>query len=59
MQVQYTHAVHTAAQLNDLIIKVVLAEPDINFTQDENLSPEYNKTGYQIHRAYNSQPFRR
>ena len=51
--------VFTAAQLNDLTIKVVIAEPDINNTQDDNLSPEYNKTDYQIQRVYNSQPFRR
>ena len=51
--------VYTAAQLNDLIIKIVIIEPDINFTADNNLAPEYNKTDYQIQRVYNKQPFRR
>ena len=51
--------VFTAAQLNDLTIKVVIAEPDESITNDNNLSPEYNKTDYQIQRVYNSQPFRR
>jgi hypothetical protein len=51
--------VYTAAQLNDLIIKIVIVEPDINFTADENLAPEYNKTDFQIQRVYNTQPFRR
>ena len=50
--------VFTAAQLNDLIIKVVIAEPDEALTQDENLAPDYNKTDYQIQRVYNKQPFR-
>ena len=31
----------TAAQMNDLIIKTVIAEPDINESQDINLRPEY------------------
>ena len=52
-------AVYTAKQLNDSIIKVVIAEPDLLSTADENLSPEYNKTDDQIQRVYNSQPFRR
>jgi hypothetical protein len=43
----------TAAQLNNLIIKVVIAEPDQNETQDEKLAPDYNKTDYQIQRVYN------
>ena len=51
--------VFTNAQLNDLIIKVVIAEPDINNTQDNNLAPEYNKTDYQIQRVYNKQPLRK
>ncbi len=51
--------VFTAAQLNDLIIKVVILEPDLNDTQDNNLAPDYNKTDYQIQRVYNMQPFRR
>ena len=51
--------VFTANQLNDLIIKVVIAEPDLSQTQDETLSPEYNKTDYQIQRVYNKQPLRR
>ena len=51
--------VYTAAQLNDLIIKVVIAEPDQTTTQDETLAPEYNKTDYQIQRVYNKQPLRR
>ena len=51
--------VYTAAQINDLIIKVVIAEPDISFTSDETLAPEYNKTDYQIQRVYNKQPLRR
>jgi hypothetical protein len=50
--------VYTTAQLNDLIIKVVIAEPDLNETQDENLAPDYNKPDYQIQRVYNKQPFR-
>ena len=45
--------VYTAAQLNDLIIKVVIAEPDLAQTQDNNLAPEYNKTDFQIQRIYN------
>ena len=51
--------VFTAAQLNDLIIKVVIAEPDLTQTQDEVLAPEYNKTDFQIQRVYNKQPFRK
>ena len=51
--------VYTAAQLNDLIIKVVIAEPDLSQTQDETLAPEYNKTDYQIQRVYNKQPLRK
>jgi len=51
--------VYTPTQLNDLIIKVVIAEPDQTTTQDENLAPEYNKTDYQIQRVYNKQPLRR
>ena len=51
--------VFTAAQLNDLIIKVVIAEPDVNETQDNNLAPEYNKTDYQIQRIYNKKPLMR
>ncbi len=42
------NTVYTAAQLNDLIIKVVIAEPDENFTQDNNLAPDYNKSDFQI-----------
>ena len=37
-------AVFTAAQLNDLIIKLVISEPYLNETQDNNLAPDYNKT---------------
>ena len=48
--------VYTAAQLNDLIIKVVIAEPDLAQTQDNNLAPEYNKKDYQIQRIYNKKP---
>ena len=51
--------VFTTAQLNDLIIKVVIAEPDLNMTQDNNLAPEYNKTDYQIQRVYNKQPLKK
>ena len=51
--------VYTAAQLNDLIIKIVIAEPDITNTQDHNLAPEYTKEDFQIQRVYNKQPFRR
>jgi len=51
--------VYTAAQLNDLIIKIVIAEPDLNNTQDNNLAPEYTKEDFQIQRVYNKQPFRR
>ena len=51
--------VYTAAQLNDLIIKVVIAEPDITDTQDNNLAPDYNKEDFQISRVYNKQPFKR
>jgi hypothetical protein len=51
--------VFTALQLNDLIIKIVIAEPDLNLTQDNNLAPEYNKEDFQIQRVYNKQPFRR
>ena len=51
--------VFTANQLNDLIIKVVIAEPDLSQTQDETLAPEYNKTDYQIQRVYNKQPLRK
>jgi hypothetical protein len=40
--------VYTAAQLNDLIIKLVIAEPDQNVTQDNNLAPDYNKADYQF-----------
>jgi hypothetical protein len=43
----------TAAQLNDLIIKLVIAEPDSNFTQDNILAPEYAKEDFQIQRVYN------
>jgi hypothetical protein len=50
------NTVYTAAQLNDLIIKVVIAEPDLNETQDNNLAPEYNKKDYQIKRNYNKKP---
>ena len=48
--------VYTAAQLNDLIIKIVIAEPDLNETQDNNLAPEYNKKDYQMLRNYNKKP---
>ena len=51
--------VFTAAQLNDLIIKVVIAEPDITKTQDENLAPDYTKADYQIQRVYNKKPLMR
>ena len=51
--------VYTAAQLNDLIIKIVIAEPDLTFTSDHNLAPEYTKEDFQIQRVYNKQPFRR
>ena len=51
--------VYTAAQLNDLIIKIVIAEPDLSKTQDNNLAPEYNKEDFQIQRVYNKQPLRR
>jgi hypothetical protein len=51
--------VYTAAQLNDLIIKVVIAEPDLTQTQDNNLAPEYNKTDYQYGRVYNKQPLKK
>lgn len=51
--------VFTPAQLNDLIIKVVIAEPDLNMTQDNNLTPEYNKIDYQIQRVYNKQPLKK
>jgi hypothetical protein len=53
------NTVFTAAQLNDLIIKVVIAEPDQTKTQDENLAPDYNKTDYQIQRVYNKKPLMR
>ena len=53
------NTVFTAAQLNDLIIKIVIAEPDITNTQDHNLAPEYTKEDFQIQRVYNKQPFRR
>jgi hypothetical protein len=53
------NTVYTADQLNDLIIKIVIIEPDINETQDNNLAPDYNKKDYQIQRVYNMQPFRR
>ena len=53
------NTVYTAAQLNDLIIKIVIVEPDLNETQDNNLAPDYNKKDYQIQRVYNMQPFRR
>ena len=53
------NTVFTAAQLNDLIIKVVIAEPDLTKTQDENLAPDYNKTDYQIQRVYNKKPLMR
>ena len=45
--------VYTPTQLNDLIIKVVIAEPDISETQDNNLAPDYNKEDFQISRVYN------
>ena len=51
--------VFTIAQLNDLIIKVVIAEPDRNNTQDNNLAPEYNKADRQFQRVYNKQPLRK
>jgi hypothetical protein len=51
--------VFNAAQLNDLIIKVVIAEPDLALTQDHNLAPEYNKTDFQIQRIYNKQPLKK
>ena len=51
--------VYTAAQLNDLIIKVVIAEPDLTQTQDHNLAPEYNKTDFQYGRVYNKQPLKK
>ena len=51
--------VYTAAQLNDLIIKVVIAEPDLTQTQDHNLAPEYNKTDFQYGRIYNKQPLKK
>ena len=53
------NTVYTTAQLNDLIIKIVIMEPDLNETQDHNLAPEYNKTDFQIQRVYNKQPLRR
>jgi hypothetical protein len=52
-------AVFTAAQLNDLIIKIVIAEPDITKTQDENLAPDYTKADFQIQRVYNKKPLMR
>ena len=36
-------AIYTAAQLNELIIRVVIEEPDNKITQDNNLGPEYTK----------------
>ncbi len=36
-------AVFTAAQLNDLLFKIVIAEPNLNENQDNNLAPDYNK----------------
>jgi hypothetical protein len=53
------NTVYTADQLNDLIIKLVISEPDLNDTQDNNSAPDFNKTDYQIQRVYNMQPFRR
>ena len=47
------NTVYTQTQLNDLIIKVVIAEPDISETQDNNLAPDYNKEDFQISRVYN------
>jgi len=51
--------VYTPTQLNDLIIKVVIAEPHLDETQDNNLSPDYTKQDYQIQRVYNKQPLRK
>ena len=48
--------VYTVAQLNDLIIKIVIAEPDLTETQDNNLAPDYTKKDYQIQRIYNKKP---
>jgi len=36
-------AIFTAAQLNELIMKLVIEEPDNEITQDNNLGPEYTK----------------
>ena len=47
------NTVYTQTQLNDLIIKVVIAEPDEAFTNDNNLAPDYNKEDFQISRVYN------
>ncbi len=39
------------------MIKVVIAEPDLTKTQDENSAPDYNKTDNQIQRVCNKKPF--
>jgi DUF1009 family protein len=49
----------TTLTVNDLIIKVVIAEPDLTKTQDENLAPDYNKTDYQMQRVCNKNPLMR
>jgi hypothetical protein len=36
-------AIYTAAQLNELIIRLVIEEPNNEITQDNNLGPEYTK----------------
>ena len=35
--------IFTAAQLNELIIRLVIVEPNNEITQDNNLGPEYTK----------------
>jgi len=37
----------------------VIAEPDLNNTQDINLAPEYTKEDFQIQRVYNKQPLKK
>ena len=51
------NTVFTQAQLNELILKVVIAEPDIELTQDINLAPEYKnaKDFFKI-RTFNRSP---
>jgi hypothetical protein len=49
--------IYNQAQLNELIIKVVIAEPDITLTQDVNLAPEYKSANdfYKV-RTFNKVP---